>query len=432
MSTKKGDELIWNIVMMVSVFILVATILFYTFGSPECESYANKTARDLKDAINRVADPAFPTYTGDDVPSDPRYYSTSLVTMCQQNTAWSWIIQFWGGVPEYQIYYEQFPEGFFSGGAGMWTESYPWSGGAGSSLVFWGVLRAGTAAFKGLKYTNAVWSGAKSAVKLAKVTGEVGETVSKSVERNLLERMLTDPEEFEKELLKNPEIIANKISFATFSNAMKDEEGAVVITAMKDSEFLVPDEAIITKEIPAGTTIAGEKVCSGDGPCQIKFVSKVVKEDNKIKLPINNKEIPYTFTDKNEKFYVFFKDADSGGIQFSKTMTPPENGYTLLTYNPAESFKYYVDNIATPEEKTYLKGIYAVDWENSPDAKLIEFSETSTVSEDALKNSDLKKTGLVNWLKTGWEKIEVNYAKYAKNYNTGEYISLMLCVVDPG
>ena len=149
-------KIVAGLVLSVAIALIVIGAFYTIFGSANCEAMANITATDLKNSINKVANPAFPSYAGNDVPTNPIYYEESLIRMCQQHTQWSYALSFWGGWPQYQIYYEEFPEGFFGGGSWLWDEAYPWSGGAGSTLVFWGALRTGSFAFKGIKY--AAWN----------------------------------------------------------------------------------------------------------------------------------------------------------------------------------------------------------------------------------------------------------------------------------
>jgi hypothetical protein len=130
-----------DIVLGLVFFILLAWVFLTMIGTPECESMANKTALNLKYAIDAAAKDhsqgGLPEWDGSGVPNDKAYYNLADITLCQEHGQYSYLLQFAGGMPEYQIYYEQFPES----GGGVWNEAYPWSGGAAGSLVFWGAMR---------------------------------------------------------------------------------------------------------------------------------------------------------------------------------------------------------------------------------------------------------------------------------------------------
>jgi ASC-1-like (ASCH) protein len=130
-----------GIAIAIVITMILAFVFIQLFGAPTCASLANQTALQLKFAINEVADDSFPIFTPNDPsldePTDSRYYTTVPIRLCQKYGTFDFFRQFLGGMPEYQIYYEHFPEG----GGGIWNEAYPWSGGAGSTLLFWGAMR---------------------------------------------------------------------------------------------------------------------------------------------------------------------------------------------------------------------------------------------------------------------------------------------------
>jgi len=144
-----------NLLVGIAVFIIFLTALFLIFGTPQCDSLANQTAYSLKLAIDEVASNSVRTWTEDGVPpnNEPSYYRTAPVLLCQEKGI-GLLESFFGSEPQYKIYHERFPEG----GGGIWTEAYPWSGGAASTLKFWAAIRIGTGAFKlGAKYLT--WAG---------------------------------------------------------------------------------------------------------------------------------------------------------------------------------------------------------------------------------------------------------------------------------
>lgn len=134
-----------------AVFIMVLLLISMVFGGPRCDSLANTTSSYLRNSIDNVAN-YYPEWTSNEPPPDSgyRYYERVPIRLCQE-AGTSLLESFFPQVPEYQIYHEVFPEG----GGGTWTEAYPWSGGAASSLKFWGMLRIGTGVFKvGAKLTK--------------------------------------------------------------------------------------------------------------------------------------------------------------------------------------------------------------------------------------------------------------------------------------
>lgn len=136
-----------TILLSLTVFIIVVGVLLLIFGSPKCDDLANSTAYYLKNSIDEVSKDSFPWWEDGGVPPDEElsYYRTAPITLCQDKGI-SYLETILGTTmePQYQIYYERFPES----GGGVWTEAYPWSGGAASSLRMWAFMRIGTGAFK--------------------------------------------------------------------------------------------------------------------------------------------------------------------------------------------------------------------------------------------------------------------------------------------
>lgn len=162
---------VWGILLGVVVFIAVAAVLYLILGAPACDALANQTAYQLVSTINSVAEKV-PVYSGSDVPTDSGYYLTAPIRLCQEFKGIPILtqlqLQVQGAIPEYQIYYERFPEG-----AALWTEAYPWSGGAANNLLFFGFLKYGAkplfkaVATKNIKY---IWFGKISIPLKATVT----------------------------------------------------------------------------------------------------------------------------------------------------------------------------------------------------------------------------------------------------------------------
>ena len=129
------------------LFLAIAASLYFFFGNPTCDSLANATASNLRISMNKVADPDFPAWSGlDEIPGDSRYYESAFVRLCQDppgkneyDDLFMTLGAFYGGVPQYQVYYEQFPE--MQPFPLIWNEAYPWSGGSFGTVAFWGGIR---------------------------------------------------------------------------------------------------------------------------------------------------------------------------------------------------------------------------------------------------------------------------------------------------
>ena len=136
-----------NTLLSLAVFIPVIAALLVVFGSPKCGSLANTTAYYLKSAIDEVSKDNFYSWDEGGVPPDNEisYYRTAPITLCQDKGI-SYLETILGTTlePQYKIYYETFPEG----GGGTWTEAYPWSGGAASTLRMWAYMRIASGVFK--------------------------------------------------------------------------------------------------------------------------------------------------------------------------------------------------------------------------------------------------------------------------------------------
>ena len=73
-----GDIISKGQVSQDTVYILVGVVLFAIvvfavanmFSSPECSEMAKQTGIAFQEAIDKVADPSYPTYSGGDRPAD--------------------------------------------------------------------------------------------------------------------------------------------------------------------------------------------------------------------------------------------------------------------------------------------------------------------------------------------------------------------------
>jgi hypothetical protein len=160
-----------NVAFSLVVFAITAGIFLLMFTSPSCDMLANQTARSIKLAIDEVASDDFPMYTGGDVPTSPIYYREAPIMLCQEYGSYSYMLAFMGGEPEYKIYYEMFPQGFFKGGAWMWSEDYPWTGSAASGFVFYGFMRGVAVASKFVTKISKVYTVWKFTKLVGRTTG---------------------------------------------------------------------------------------------------------------------------------------------------------------------------------------------------------------------------------------------------------------------
>jgi len=225
--------------LMVAVFMVVIGTLFLIFGSTTCDSLANQTAFDLKWAIDEVAKDESvggpPFYLGGGVPESPVYYRSAPIRLCQQHGEISFIRSFIGGEPDYKIYYEKFPEGFFSGGSWLWSENYPWSGSAASSFVFWGAMRGITIGIKVISKVSVaygLWKGAK-------LIKSLGTNVDDVRARDFLTA------------LRDPDLFAQRVGLTDFFiesdlnklvEGLTEQEMESILNGFKKAGFLQTDE----------------------------------------------------------------------------------------------------------------------------------------------------------------------------------------------
>jgi hypothetical protein len=127
--------------LAVIIFIGVVFLLFSMFGSTECDKLSNTTAIELSNAISKVAlgDGVSP-WNNDSIPSDDKtdQYEIVPIRLCEKNRMSAFSALFSAQNPSYILTYQTFPEASFS-----WSESQPWSGGAGQSLMNFAVMKYG-------------------------------------------------------------------------------------------------------------------------------------------------------------------------------------------------------------------------------------------------------------------------------------------------
>lgn len=140
-----------EILIGIVIFLFLLMLIGSTISSAECNGAANKSAVALVSAINAVSDPNFPEYPSDGVPKNDenKYFQIAPIMLCDKLSAKgagaAWHMNF----PEYEIMYETWPESHWYN---AWSEEYPWSGSAGSALMFTALLKAPGLMFKGTKF----------------------------------------------------------------------------------------------------------------------------------------------------------------------------------------------------------------------------------------------------------------------------------------
>ncbi|MFH1474111.1 MAG: hypothetical protein ABIE55_04465 [Candidatus Aenigmatarchaeota archaeon] len=206
------------IVLMLVVFIVVLFALNHILGSPECDDLANTTAFHLMNAINDVSREDFPFWNYEDgVPSNDNvaYYRKSFIRLCQQNYGnYETMLRYFGGEPEYKIYYEKFPDPGRTvfGWQGLWTENYPWSGGAGSTLIFWGGLKAVSTGVELVSWGPKIWKGIKRINTYRRIAGKIDE-----INFNLFDSIF------------RPNKLLDDVDFKNFLNGFKTVDGREAI-----------------------------------------------------------------------------------------------------------------------------------------------------------------------------------------------------------
>ncbi|MHA2100621.1 MAG: hypothetical protein ACW99A_18250, partial [Candidatus Kariarchaeaceae archaeon] len=325
-----------NLLLMVILFLAVVVALYSVFGAPRCDSLANVTAMQLKMTIDDVTDSNFPYWNeADSVPPDATYYEKVPIRLCQEQGEYSFIQAFFGGIPEYQIYFEKFPES----GGGAWSEAYPWSGGSGGFLVFWGAMKGVTALYHAGKYV--VYGKAKAAWIAGKYMKRLSLSLS-DVNRELIETV-SDPVAFNK-ILKNKLRAAKyfeEFKGVTVVRVLKEYEAEVTVDAYRKAGFLAKKELLEVGKDDFQLVISKELVDI--------TVPQLDSAGNKIK------DLPLFVKYEGEKIVeATVETAEKSANQLTK------EGYEKLQQKPTDIFRSYLDMVS-PEESTELKKIFALE-----------------------------------------------------------------------
>lgn len=355
------------IVLMTSlaIFIIILTAFYMIFGRPECDSYANQTAYSLKLAIDEVSKDYFKTWTLDGVPPDnePSYYKTASIRLCQERGTSFWE-SFFGTPPEYQIYYETFPEGGW-----LWNEAYPWSGGAAGTIKFWGALRIGTGIWK-LSSTYLTRVGIIKSF-LEKAKGKLVGLKSKIFKSELQEVLEKEATEYGIDIgVKRPgEILAE---------LHKCYEADEVWKTMKEFGFVTEEVDEVTGKI-----------------------RRLIISDEKITLTI-----PLRTVKDGEVFIedriLYVKRKVDGTIEDMSTEL--KAGFEEFRVSPAEVYKDYLETI--PEEKKkFLEDMFTV-------------APTGIIKKVVDLPNKIKDT---TWYKSNFQPIVDRIKKYIKKLGTIGY-----------
>jgi len=164
-------------VIALIIFIGLVFVFFNIFGASDCDKFANTTAVDLTNAINKVAlEKGVSPWSGSGVPTDDKtdYYTTVPIRLCQKNPLQTFAAQFLPQPPEYILTYETMPESGYA-----WSETLPFSGGEAQSLFNYAIMKYGIKALTvvskcvvkastwvGGKIVNLIWKGGTTLLQL--------------------------------------------------------------------------------------------------------------------------------------------------------------------------------------------------------------------------------------------------------------------------
>jgi len=316
-----------SIVITIVIFMIIAYVFIGIFGVPSCAHLANQTALQLKFAINEVADDSFPSFEPEDPkftePTNSYYYSPVPIRLCQQYGTQAFFMSFLGGMPEYQIYYEHFPEG----GGGMWNEAYPWSGGAATSFIFWAGMRGVVTVGKALWKITTI----KSLFKAGQLTYKGVEVTAKRVDGIY---KITKTDEL-KNLLKNvlPELAENNRQWSLLTKAIADADAENLLEIL--------DEAGLLKRTLVGSAWVYELVADGEGGFRFLLPDKDIPATiiKNVPDPLNTGG----YIKKVQEIYAFQDSAgklDLNDILIRNPgVPPPDPNYVKVMINPRKQME---------------------------------------------------------------------------------------------
>lgn len=314
-----------NILLSLAVFVISAGALLLIFGSPKCDDLANTTAFYLKNSIDEVSKDTFYSWDEGGIPPDGdiSYYRTAPIALCQDKGI-SYLETILGSTvePQYEIYFEKFPES----GGGIWTEAYPWSGGSSSSLRMWAYFRIGTGAFKlASKYLTKIGMFNTFMKKLYGVGKDAIDTIS---EENLdgISEMATVTEE------------------VGMVPGTRPAEWAIEAEKTGEARILI-DEGVTDGDLvkmPTGeAAISNKKLVISNTP-QVIEIPVELSENGQLTtyyVPVFVKRVNGEITDMTTRFLT---EADAAA-----------EGYEILKVAPSDIYKDWLDTL--PKD---LKNVY--------------------------------------------------------------------------
>jgi len=423
------EKLVFNILGMVILFVIVIFALYRWLGTPECDSLANQTAIQLKAAIEDVSKDNFPVWTGSEPPSveNTGYFKTSPIRLCQHHGDYSWAMQFMGGFPEYEIYYEEFPSGALGWAFGdpygslMWTEEYPW-GGQQSGFLMWGAMRLGSAAYgfyKFNKYTKFLTAGDTISL-VAKIKGYYKqydtlvamEKLSKAIPYQTLMEKGRYVEEFQK-FLKTRDI--NII--AGLSKEIDTEE---LLLSMEDAGILAKKGTDIALNIVDDPENPGKKIAN---LVISKTETQVQQRVEEVTVDASGKQI---WRDVQKDVYILRQvpgDATSDIIDatIDETIANQIPGYELYKVKPTDAFKNYVREMESvdPDSADLFKKVYSfedditADWDNPQKvAAYYDFIDDPLGTYASIGASKMDRFRKISW----YRHTDEGYLDRLKNY----------------
>lgn len=323
-----SSDLIIGFVLGFAVLVISLLALFEVFGSADCDHLATQSGLQIKYAIDAAASDDMPVYQNSDVPSEPEYYKTAPIRLCQKQSTYSYFLQYFGGFPEYMIYHEEFPEYSPVG----WSEGYPWNGGYANSFVFWTATRTAYGAFKYLSAVKA--TGTWNIIQLMR-TGY----------RNLNKKEI----EFAADILLDLEKVDKRFA----DMAVEITDGRAVAHALTETNSEIIHEGLTDSGLITGKYTKAGKLELNKNPMDVTLSVKT----------FNSKLKKYEMDDV--PVYAL-KDNDGKILRWS---IEPEKDMKKLTFVPADTFENYIAELEASGAKKQAeawKAIYALPGEYDP------------------------------------------------------------------
>jgi hypothetical protein len=354
-----------TVLLSVVLFIITAGILLLMFGSPECNALANTTAFHLRNAISDVSKDTFPSWDGGGIPPDEetKYYRAVPITLCQDKAIG--VIDIVLGTtlePQYQIYYEKFPES----GGGIWTEAYPWSGGAASSVRMWAVMRG--VSF-GLKITNAALI-AKSLkyVHFMNWLGSLGHKLRLAVLGQEIDNLPDAIKAWCAEEGLDPKQVEWYIRGSNLDAADKNLQQAL-------------QEGLLSQDpnFPGSISVYDGKTVLSNEPMPMRAGIPVPDATAKSGVSEFQAEI-YMKTDSSGKMIDMSTDITDGGKvfkQFNNGINPVfQDGWNEMQARPAEMYNYWLSTLDTSSQAA-MREIY-ISYDDIPVGGLVSHAVEDT------------------------------------------------------